>query len=186
MWPEVSEKLPEGSTIIRVVKNSEVKIIRMSWCEDSAIQLAILKRSGWGEPVGWKGKTYLKIGYEECVSTTLVPTKPNGYVQASWEGVKPRGCTLNVVACTYWNGTKLSEGWQASHLCHNNQCINPVHLTWETVEANNRRKGCAVWRVCACLQCTLGGCPKKVWVCHHSPRCVKADTVGMEFHLWEL
>jgi hypothetical protein len=33
--------------------------------------------------------------------------------------------------------------WTASHLCHNTNCQNPLHVCWESLAQNKARNGCA-------------------------------------------
>ena len=52
-----------------------------------------------------------------------------------------------------------------SHLCHNSRCFNPDHLTVESPQLNNDRKGCLVFAKCPCP------CGVVFWTCKHEPKC---------------
>lgn len=54
-------------------------------------------------------------------------------------------------------GNEKAATWVASHLCHNNKCININHLTWEPSWFNRLRDNCPGGEACvhrphACLQ----------------------------------
>jgi len=56
---------------------------------------------------------------------------------------------------------------EASHLCHNNFCINPVHLIWESHPDNVQREICRHTRAITCPQCT-----HQFTLCTHTTKCV--------------
>lgn len=55
----------------------------------------------------------------------------------------------------------------ASHLCGNPGCFNPDHIADETIELNNRRKGCI-----GLLKCPQHG-EVIADLCDHHPKCIK-------------
>jgi len=56
---------------------------------------------------------------------------------------------------------------EASHLCHNNFCINPAHLIWESHPDNVQREICRHTRAITCPQCT-----HQFTLCTHTTKCV--------------
>jgi hypothetical protein len=54
------------------------------------------------------------------------------------------------------------EDDQASHLCHNRNCIKKEHLVWEDANANQRRLRCQREKVCVCrleVKCLINCLP---------------------------
>ena len=100
-----------------------------------------------------------------CYNSVLSPSKENGYIQLSVDGVN-KFCTLNEMLA--WAARlDLDGGKQVSHLCHNPKCTIPAHVCAESVSDNNRRKGCLVFIDCP------HRCAEKILVCPHRPLCVK-------------
>lgn len=98
-----------------------------------------------------------------CTLVKLKPTKNEGYVQISYGGANKFVMLQELVL--WEGGVTLVDGQQASHLCHKPLC-KESHVCAESVAENNARKGCLVWVDCP-------HCPKKIFVCTHSPRCIK-------------
>lgn len=69
-------------------------------------------------------------------------------------------------------GIDYGKGWDASHLCHNSVCTVTEHVIWEESLHNQLRKGCPVWTD---FPHDHDGtkCKKRVFVCKHSPPCIK-------------
>lgn len=92
----------------------------------------------------------------------LKPSKANGYIQVSYNGCK--SITLHVLSGFDRFDDLPSEGCEVSHLCHNRQCFNPLHLCYESRESNNQRKGCLV-----CIEDEKGRIRR---LCQHDPPCI--------------
>jgi len=56
---------------------------------------------------------------------------------------------------------------EISHLCHNNFCLNPLHLLWELHPENVDRDRCRHTRD---IQCPC--CAHVFTICNHNPKCV--------------
>ena len=68
----------------------------------------------------------------------LIPTnKPPSYPQELRKVKQKRSAS----AAT---DNEKNATWVASHLCHNRQCVNPDHLTWEPSWMNRLRDNCLV------------------------------------------
>ena len=94
----------------------------------------------------------------------MAPTKRNGYVQLSWEGVNKLTTLGEVLA--WVNGCSVFPGvLQASHLCDQPRCTILEHVVVETTTANNSRKNCGILVDCA-------HCDMKYLACPHNPRCI--------------
>ena len=78
-------------------------------------------------------------------------------VQTAW--------LLHILAYLAVNGHAPQQ--HCSHLCDNRACFNPDHLVDESVEENNRRKGC--WGDILCPEHGHA----IVQFCSHSPRCIR-------------
>ncbi|KAK9253194.1 zinc-binding loop region of homing endonuclease-domain-containing protein [Lipomyces tetrasporus] len=65
----------------------------------------------------------------------------------------------------------LYGGYQASHLCHQTNCINPDHLVVETQQVNLSRKMCSVK---VNVKTSVNGRDYflKAEECPHSPPCI--------------
>jgi hypothetical protein len=102
-----------------------------------------------------------------CWLTSLVPTKAGGYVQVSFKGHKFK--TLNQMAgfMVYVRWPTAEE--QASHRCSHANCFRPGCIVYESAQANNKRKNCAVWVTCPHADI----CSRVVFVCQHDPPCTK-------------
>lgn len=104
-----------------------------------------------------------KVTQYGCWESTLTATKANGYVQVSYAGYK--AITLHALSAFDRFGSQPKEdGQDASHLCHNPKCFNPLHLCFETRELNNQRKGCVVGIEDENGQVRL--------LCQHEPPCI--------------
>lgn len=99
-----------------------------------------------------------------CRVASLRESKDNGYVQVSWAGANKFACLQTVVV--WANGMSIGPGEDASHLCHEKKCLNRAHVVPEPSASNQARKGCRVWVNCP-------HCPKKIFVCTHTPHCIK-------------
>ena len=100
-----------------------------------------------------------------CELVQLEPTKAGGYVQLSYGGANKFAMLQQVVL--WADGKELTEaGHQCSHRCHNPKCRVVGHVTPESAADNNSRKNCLVWIDCH-------HCDKKIFVCMHSPCCIK-------------
>mmetsp|Transcript_28235 Transcript_28235/g.40347 ORF Transcript_28235/g.40347 Transcript_28235/m.40347 type:complete len:376 (+) Transcript_28235:17-1144(+) len=94
-------------------------------------------------------------------------------VQAMYPNTTRRGSQvyLHIVACTAKHGVAINSssdrsGIQtASHICHNDRCIKPGHLCWETMVDNLDRIGCYGYS-------KHGDKIGKSDLCQHSPRCL--------------
>jgi hypothetical protein len=120
--------------------------------------------------------TTVKHGF--CHTLDYAPTKANGYVQLSWRGAN-KFCTLGEML-GWAQGINTTTGCreaQISHLCHNPKCVIPSHVVLESPVENNRRKNCLVW-----VNCPHDGCEEKVFVCTHSPPCIK---YALGWETWE-
>ena len=56
----------------------------------------------------------------------------------SLNGKRYRGHVVGAIIST---GRLPNKGEQASHLCHNKSCVNPLHLTFESRSKNMKRSG---------------------------------------------
>ncbi|KAF9882485.1 hypothetical protein CkaCkLH20_00521 [Colletotrichum karsti] len=101
-----------------------------------------------------------------CQLSTLAPNKPGGYAQVSSDGAK-KFCTLQEMV-VFAAGLKTSSDTQISHLCDKPLCTVPSHVTVESPEYNNRRKGCVAWMPCG----HYVDCPLRTLCCEHRPRCI--------------
>lgn len=81
---------------------------------------------------------------------------------------KARGFLLHIIAAVSRFGVSPTTGWQVSHLCDRRSCFNPSHLSIETVQENNARKGCVGDLYCSTHADELI-CP----LCPHSPKCIR-------------
>lgn len=61
----------------------------------------------------------------------------------------------------------------ASHLCDRPRCFNPQHIWDESMQENNRRKGCAAVVCCPSHDIQI------VDLCIHSPKCVRPPPPGV-------
>jgi hypothetical protein len=100
-----------------------------------------------------------------CLDLLYSPTKAGGYIQLSWGGAN-KFCTVGELL-VWASGNQVPDQSQVSHLCHNPRCLVPDHVVVESPKENNGRKGCRVWIDCP-------HCPRKIFLCTHSPACVKA------------
>jgi len=64
-----------------------------------------------------------------------------------------------------------NSNMQISHLCHNNSCVNPVHLCMESTRTNLSRNYCVYEVVCTCAHCPIAE-DHYVNICQHQPRCL--------------
>jgi len=101
-----------------------------------------------------------------CYDTKLKPSKENGYIQLSWKGAN-KFCVLGEMLVWAAGKKVTNPDDQVSHRCHNPKCTIPAHVLVESTAANNGRKGCIVWVNCP------HGCPEKILVCTHNPRCIR-------------
>lgn len=58
---------------------------------------------------------------------------------------------------------------KGSHLCGHTCCKTVGHVVFESNAENESRKNCMVW-----INCPHAICDKRIWICEHEPRCVKA------------
>jgi len=91
----------------------------------------------------------------------------NGYPSVSQGHGKSK---IKIHMLAVW--TKLKAFPQSSevvsHLCHRKMCINPDHLTIESISCNNARKGCLH---------SLIDSNGKIWnLCWHKIPCIRRDT----------
>jgi len=120
-------------------------------------------------PVGW------------CRLIRLQTNKDGGYAQVSYAGCNKFATAGELVLWSKGEaktepGALSSAGSSApsvSHLCHHPRCTVPEHICVESIGDNNDRKGCLVWTPCIpdCPRCSGR---KVIWLCPHSPCCVKA------------
>jgi hypothetical protein len=109
-----------------------------------------------GLPVGpWNGW---------CKFTTLQPSASGKYVQVSYQGCNKFAVLQQVLL--WADGKDVMQDQHASHLCNNRLCTIRGHITPESPEQNNARKGCRVWVDCP-------HCPMKLLLCTHNPPCIK-------------
>ncbi|KAJ5933305.1 zinc-binding loop region of homing endonuclease-domain-containing protein [Penicillium verrucosum] len=99
-----------------------------------------------------------------CRLVSLKPTKRNGYIQLSWKGANKFAVMQQVVL--WATGRQARAGEDASHLCHQKQCVNGDHVIPEAKQLNQVRKGCRVWVDC-------NHCERKIFLCCHEPPCIK-------------
>jgi len=82
------------------------------------------------------------------------------------------------------------EDEEASHLCGHTVCKVVGHVIWENKTLNQNRKGCLVWVPCPHSHQMGVPCDKLIWVCPHTPPCIKAipgtteQEVRGDFHKW--
>jgi len=78
------------------------------------------------------------------------------------------------------DGTFIQHGMNASHLCHQPACVNPMHLRCETITLNRLRQSCPCWRWLDDQMTT------RVNVCTHGspdngqPFCLRPDIRGLD------
>lgn len=70
------------------------------------------------------------------------------------------------------NGKAPVRWLQASHRCHNGNCVEPTHLRWETAKANESREKC---RNCSHLVLQNGDVHV---ICPHNPPCLRVKVLG--------
>lgn len=104
------------------------------------------------------------IGF--CQVATLKPSKEGGYVQLSYDGANKFAVLQEVLLWAKGVTLNVKEGYQCSHLCGNPLCTLPEHVTAESAQKNNARKGCVVWWPCP-------HCQLKILICRHDPVCIK-------------
>jgi hypothetical protein len=117
------------------------------------------------EVLDWYRRKASAVGW--CLSSSLAPSKDDGYLQVSWAGVN-KLCTLSEVVAVAGGSVRAIAGAQASHLCHNRRCMVEQHVVFESIVANNSRKGCLVW-----MECPHEGCTRLIRLCTHAPPCIK-------------
>jgi len=90
---------------------------------------------------------------------TGVSQTQSGYLRVNWNGGKVMAHVMvleNLRPCP-------DGATDASHLCGNSECCNPLHLVWESRQDNVARRGCVgyVW------------VDQQGWirVCKHDPPC---------------
>lgn len=111
-----------------------------------------------------------------CKLAAMKPSKEDGYIQLSWDGVNKFAVLGEVVV---WSKGlqkdaeyKLGKSTQdVSHLCNQTRCMNPDHVIIESRADNNSRKGCTAWIQCGprCRDCDG---QRLLLLCTHTPRCV--------------
>lgn len=114
-------------------------------------------------------KDQLPIQVDDC--WIYQGSQQNGYPALSCGHAKSK-IKLHIVAAWIRFDQIPSSCQVVSHLCHQKLCINPNHLTIESIVNNNARKGC----LCRTI---LPDC--QVWnLCYHRPPCIMPDrsTVG--------
>lgn len=111
-----------------------------------------------------------------CNLTTLKPSKTDGYVQISHGGAN-KFTTLGCVVLWASGRAKpaysgKTDPWDVSHLCDEPRCTVLEHVTVESRQKNNARKGCVGSVLCSrnCGKCRG---LKYLFICPHAPRCIR-------------
>jgi len=110
-------------------------------------------------PFDWLESTFKsKENLKVLRGTCWVLASPSSRYQVTHErnGVqtKLRLYQVSAVVNGKWPHHPLDD---CSHLCHNIDCFNPDHVTWELKSFNNDRKKCEKAKKC---------------VCKHTPKCL--------------
>jgi hypothetical protein len=66
------------------------------------------------------------------------------------------------VVYEYYNYFEIDKALDVSHLCHNENCVNPFHLVQESHHDNMKRQRCLGW---------ILNDGKLIKVCNHDPPC---------------
>jgi hypothetical protein len=135
-----------------------------------------LVKAGWNVmPDGcWVAKGTVK--QQGTFANPMQQGRPRGLQLAAslTKGYFKRKDTFELVQIQlYSNGVypATSED-EVSHLCHNNFCVNPAHITWELHPSNVDRERCRHTRAVVCPSCT-----HLFNVCNHYPLCVPCTCV---------
>lgn len=91
-----------------------------------------------------------------CVHSNYAPAKARGYAQVRFKGKK---YYVHIVAAMFRCKRAPRQGEEASHLCHDPQCVNPQHLFLEDGLVNKSRLCCKLFA------------SKDGYRCPHEPVC---------------
>jgi hypothetical protein len=103
-------------------------------CRDQHLRSTILTK--------WKNTWAFNESVTDCWLCPLKPSKAQGYCQGSYDGHNKFALVHVVAAWEHTNGLDISHDTDASHLCGNATCFNPLHISVESKQMNQSRRGC--------------------------------------------
>jgi hypothetical protein len=131
------------------------------WLDDELFASALTSLEKNSHNLMWTGNTHFNThGYQVLQKINI--TRRN----FTFKGKKHQRFQVNVppihVAMRKAELAPHSAGLEASHLCHNNFCLDVTHIVWETHPDNMKRILCKNQQVCQC-----GNTTKCLFQVHH-------------------